>query len=77
VSSGHERKDSKKAYVEDVFDDERGGFSRGRSPYVYLGHDGAREFSQARKQKGSEKKEKEAKKGDKERKEKKAAWVYK
>ena len=63
--------------MEDVFDDERDGTRRGRSPYVYLSHDGAREFSQARKQKGGEKKEKEAKKGDKERKEKKDAWVYK
>ena len=62
---------------EDVFDDERGGSSRGRSPYVYLYDDGTREQSQSRKQKGGDKKEKHGKEEDKEKKEKKAAWVYK
>jgi len=80
-SSRRGRKDSKKAYVEDVFDEERGGFQRGRSPYVYLSHDGAREYSLSRAKKSGEKKgkekEKDGKKGNKEKQERRAAsWVY-
>ena len=81
-SSRHVRKDSKKAYVEDVFDEERGGFQRGRSPYVYLGYDGAPEYSQTRAKEDGAKKDKEWKKGEKDRKESKekraaSPWVYK